>query len=172
MLSMQILIECFFLIFFISLKTFFLFKGTDITELFETHHLNSKAATDIMRKFHVRQAETPRKSPFTFKEDGFYNVMKSRVVKKLAHVNRDKAPVKSMLVVDTYFLIALALCVGVAQTQNYFLAVLAGIVLAFGTVASHNFTHLKGNWRMYYVNLCLMSLRQVIHFKIIIVVIE
>lgn len=112
-----------------------------------------------MRKFYVRHAELPRKSPFTFKEDGFYNVLKSRVTKKLSYVNQSNSPIKSMLVVDIYFLTALGLCVGVAQTQNYFLAVLAGTILALGTVASHNFTHLKDNWRMYYVNFCLMSLR-------------
>jgi len=114
---------------------------------------------DMLSKFYVRQADTPRKSPFTFNPDGFYNVLKSRVVEKLSYVNQDSASIKSTLVVDTYFLVVLALCVGVAQTQNYFLALLAGSVMALGTVASHNFTHLKDNWRMYYMNLCLLSIR-------------
>ncbi|XP_025420730.1 cytochrome b5-related protein-like [Sipha flava] len=135
-------------------------KGTDITELFESYHLNGKAVTAVMHKFYVREAKSPRKSPFTFKPDGFYNVLKSRVAKKLSFVDNSNASVKSMLVVDTYILIALALCVGMAQTQNFVLAFLAGIVLGFGIVASHNFTHLKDNWRMYYVQLCFMSVRE------------
>lgn len=133
-------------------------QGTDITELFETHHMNGKAAA-MMQKFYVRPAKTPRKSPFTFQPDGFYNVLKSRVNKKLSYVDHASFSIKSMLVVDTYFLITLALCVGVAQMQNYFLALLAGVVLALGTVSSHNFTHLKDNWRMYYVQLSMVSTR-------------
>jgi len=112
-----------------------------------------------MHKFYVRQAESPRKSPFTFKPDGFYNVLKSRVAKKLSYVDSKNYHIKSMLVVDSYYLLALALCVGVAQTENFFLGLLAGTILALGTVASHNFTHLKDNWRMYYVQLVLLSVR-------------
>lgn len=123
----------------------------------------------MMHKFYVREAKSPRKSPFTFKTDGFYNVLKSRVAKKLSFVDNSNASVKSMLVVDTYILIALALCVGMAQTQNFVLAFLAGIVLGFGTVASHNFTHLKDNWRMYYVQLSLMSVRSVLSLRIILI---
>ncbi|KAE9523809.1 hypothetical protein AGLY_015697 [Aphis glycines] len=135
-------------------------KGTDITELFESSHINGKAATTMMHKFYVRNAKSPRKSPFTFKPDGFYNVLKSRVAKKLSFVDSNSYHIKSMLVVDTYFLFALALCVGVARTENIFLALLAGIILALGTVAAHNFTHLKDNWRMYYVQLVLLSVRE------------
>lgn len=116
-----------------------------------------------MRKFYVRQAVTPRKSPFTFEPDGFYSVLKSRVAKQLSLVKPDNYRIKSMLVVDIYILVTLALCIGVSLTQDivytFVLAVLAGVVMGFGTVASHNFTHLKDNWRMYYVQLSLISVR-------------
>lgn len=112
-----------------------------------------------MQKFYVGKAKSPRKSPFTFEPDGFYNVLKARANKKLSYVNRNGSSLKSMMVVDTYILVTLALCVGVAQTQNYSLAMLAGITLGLGMVASHNFTHLKDNWRMYYVHLSLLSVR-------------
>ncbi|VVC46188.1 Cytochrome b5-like heme/steroid binding domain,Fatty acid desaturase domain [Cinara cedri] len=139
-------------------------KGTDITELFVTYHLNTKMVTDVIRKFYVRQAVTPRKSPFTFKPDGFYNVLKSRAAKQLSLVKPDNYTIKSMLVVDTYILVTLALCIGVSLTQNILhtliLAVLTGAVLGLGTVASHNFTHLKDNWRMYYVQLSMISVRE------------
>lgn len=119
-----------------------------------------------MNKFYVRPAKSPRKSPFTFKSNGFYNVLKSKVNKKLSYVNQSSIPIKSMLVVDTYFIVTLALCVGVGYTQNYVLALLAGAILALGTVVSHNFTHLKDNWRMYYMQLSLMSVRCVLHIYI------
>lgn len=136
-------------------------QGTDITELFESHHLNGKSATEVMHKFFVGKAKSPRNSPFTFEPDGFYNVLKARANKRLSYVNRNGSSLKSMVVVDTYILVALALCVGVAQTQRYTLAIMAGITLGLGMVASHNFTHLKDNWRMYYVHLSLLSVRQV-----------
>lgn len=121
----------------------------------------------MMHKFYVGKAKTRRNSPFTFEHDGFYNVLKSRVNKKLSYVDRNSSSLKSMLVVDTYILVVLVLCVGVAQTQNFVWAMLAGIFLGLGMVASHNFTHLKDNWRMYYVNLSMMSVRWVLLYIIL-----
>lgn len=119
--------------------------------------------TEVMSKFYVRQAVTPRKSPFTFEPNGFYNTLKSRVVKQLSLVNPDNYTVKSMLVVDTYILVALALCLSFSllknNIHNYILAVFIGIILGLGTIASHNFSHLKDNWRMYYMQLSLVSVR-------------
>ncbi|KAE9535776.1 hypothetical protein AGLY_007677 [Aphis glycines] len=135
-------------------------KGTDVTELFETYHINQKAATEVMRKFYVCQAKSTRKSPFTFKPDGFYNVLKSRVNKKLSDIDHHDISIKSILVIDTWFFVTLILSAAVAQTQSTFLALLAGVSLALGTVASHNFTHLKDNWRMYYMQLSLFSVRE------------
>lgn len=112
-----------------------------------------------MRKFYVCQAKSTRKSPFTFKPDGFYNVLKSRVNKKLSDINHRDISIKSILAIDTWFFATLILCAAVAQTQSTILALLAGISLALGTVASHNFTHLKDNWRMYYMQLSLFSVR-------------
>ncbi|CAH2071503.1 unnamed protein product, partial [Iphiclides podalirius] len=43
-------------------------KGTDITEAFESHHLNP-STEKLLNKFYVRDAKAPRNSPFTFKED-------------------------------------------------------------------------------------------------------
>lgn len=135
-------------------------QGTDITESFESSHLNSKAAAEMLYKFYVREAKSPRKSPFTFEPDGFYNVLKSRVAKKLSYVDKkNNYLIKSMLVVDTCFLIVLMLCAGIAYSQSYVLAFLTGVILGLGNIACHNFTHLKDNWRMYYMQLSLFSVR-------------
>lgn len=120
-----------------------------------------------MGKFYVCRAETPRNSPFTFKPDGFYSVLKSRVKKKLSEINHREVSIKSILVIDTWFFATLILCAAVAQTQSAVLALFAGISLGLGTVASHNFTHLKDNWRMYYMQLSLFSVRQVLYVQYI-----
>ncbi|XP_050432227.1 cytochrome b5-related protein-like isoform X1 [Adelges cooleyi] len=135
-------------------------KGVDITELFETYHLKGDVATQKLRTFYVRNASTPRSSPFTFKPDGFYKVLKSRVSKKISTINHSNILLKSKLVVDTFILLALLLCAESARRNSYYVAVLAGVSLAFGLVANHNFTHLKDNWRMYYIQLGLFSVRE------------
>jgi len=86
-------------------------------------------------------------------------VLKSRVKKKLSKINRRDVSIKSILVIDTWFFATLILCAAVAQTQSTVLALFAGISLGLGTVASHNFTHLKDNWRMYYIQLSMFSVR-------------
>ncbi|XP_025425695.1 cytochrome b5-related protein-like isoform X2 [Sipha flava] len=132
-------------------------RGTDVTELFETYHVNAEAAARPLRNYYVRRATSPRTSPFTFEPDGFYNVLRSRVATELRSTGNGRA--KSALVVDTCFLVALVLCVAVARTQHYTSALAAGVTLALGTVASHNFTHLADNWRMYYMELSFLSVR-------------
>ncbi|XP_025425694.1 cytochrome b5-related protein-like isoform X1 [Sipha flava] len=133
-------------------------RGTDVTELFETYHVNAEAAARPLRNYYVRRATSPRTSPFTFEPDGFYNVLRSRVATELRSTGNGRA--KSALVVDTCFLVALVLCVAVARTQHYTSALAAGVTLALGTVASHNFTHLADNWRMYYMELSFLSVRE------------
>ncbi|XP_050534028.1 cytochrome b5-related protein-like isoform X2 [Daktulosphaira vitifoliae] len=139
---------------------FKLTKGTDITELFESHHINMDTVNKILNKFYVRDATTNRLSPFTFKPDGFYNVLKCRVAKKLSSKELKKSVLKSILTVDILMFMALVTCALAAKTNIYSLAILSGIILGVGTVASHNFTHLKDNWRMYYMQLGLISVRE------------
>lgn len=64
-------------------------KGTDITELFEIHHLYGKAE-QYLTKFYVRDTKLPRNYNFTYKPDGFYRTLKGRVMKLLP--NLDTSP--------------------------------------------------------------------------------
>ncbi|CAH1399643.1 unnamed protein product [Nezara viridula] len=57
-------------------------KGTDITEAFESHHIN-EGPRNILPKYFVKAASTKRNAPFTFKEDGFYMTLRKRVREKL-----------------------------------------------------------------------------------------
>jgi cytochrome b involved in lipid metabolism len=54
-------------------------KGTDITEQFETHHINATKAEQLLNTFFIRDASLKRNYKFTYKDDGFYRTMKRRV---------------------------------------------------------------------------------------------
>ncbi|XP_026321814.1 cytochrome b5-related protein-like isoform X1 [Hyposmocoma kahamanoa] len=132
-------------------------KGTDVTEAFETHHLKGTAET-ILPKHFVKKAKTPRNSPFTFKEDGFYKTLKSKVSEKVKEIPKDIRK-KSDVVTDILFigLIVLSpLCCWVWSKSYVFGAafILAnGLVLSGLTVCAHNYFHRTDSWRMYLFNL-------------------
>lgn len=67
-------------------------KGTDITEAFETHHLMGKAEK-LLPKYFVKEAKEPRNIILTLHDDGFYKVLKKRVVEKLNEI--DQKPAKT-----------------------------------------------------------------------------
>ena len=52
------------------------------------HHLTGTAEA-MLNKYFVRNAITPRKSPFTFKTDGFYKKLKEKVKRKLLTKDQD-----------------------------------------------------------------------------------
>lgn len=61
-------------------------KGTDITEPFESHHIEEHAQR-MLSKFEVRSAAQPRNYRFTLEEKGFYLTLKRRVREKLRQLN-------------------------------------------------------------------------------------
>lgn len=67
-------------------------KGTDITELFETHHIRGKVEL-LLHNFVVRKAKEPRNCRFTFCDDGFYRTLKAKVADHLSVIN--KSPTKA-----------------------------------------------------------------------------
>lgn len=58
-------------------------RGTDITELFETHHIRAKTRL-LLSNFYVRDAKRPRNCRITFCDDGFYQTLKAKVADYLA----------------------------------------------------------------------------------------
>lgn len=129
-------------------------KGTDITELFETHHISEYPAT-LLSKFRVGHAKTARRYDYTFHPDGFYNRLKNRIRAKLAHVPK-RVTLKSLLIMDSAVMVTLMLSVAAAARSSFAIATLAGLSLALSTICSHNFIHTRHNWRIYYF--CLSSL--------------
>lgn len=65
-------------------------KGTDITEAYESHHLDIDKANRIAQKYHVRGASKKRNVKLTFDEDGFYKTLKRRVVQHLQKSPKSK----------------------------------------------------------------------------------
>lgn len=63
-------------------------KGTDITELFESHHLNYQKAVSVLAKYEVKldgsRTLPPRKSLLTFHEKGFYATLRNKVYDKFS----------------------------------------------------------------------------------------
>ncbi|CAB3236904.1 unnamed protein product [Arctia plantaginis] len=132
-------------------------KGTDITELFETHHLKGKAET-LLPKYFVRAAKTPRNYPFSFKEDGFYKTLKLKVMAEMHNVPKDLKK-KSDFITDslliTLMILSPASCW--AWTESFILGstliLLNCLVLSSVTICAHNYFHRSDNWRMYIFNL-------------------
>lgn len=57
-------------------------RGTDITELFESHHLDYTRAVAVLAKYEVRELTGtlgPRNSPFTFRPGDFYHSLRQKV---------------------------------------------------------------------------------------------
>ncbi|CAH0763836.1 unnamed protein product [Diatraea saccharalis] len=132
-------------------------KGTDVTEVFETHHLKG-IAEQLLPKYFVRKAATPRNSPFTFENDGFYKTLKSKVMKNMHIIPKDERKKSDTIV--TYLLMAFIilspLCCWVTPDSLLLgatLIVLNGYVLSALVCCGHNYSHRADSWRMYLMNL-------------------
>lgn len=132
-------------------------KGLDITEAFEVHHI-SNVPNELLSKYFVKKASAKRNSPFTFKEDGFYKTLK-REVRQVLPTLPKKSKVSNWFI-DSFLVILFILATLAAKYWNFFLAVLAGNFLAFLSIAAHNYFHQKDNFRMYYFNFSLHTVRE------------
>ncbi|XP_071582371.1 cytochrome b5-related protein-like isoform X1 [Temnothorax nylanderi] len=131
-------------------------KETDITELFESHHITDKAER-LLPKFYVREATSPRSVPLTFLPDGFYRTFKRRAAEALKTVNFHKPSTTTNLITDSLATVTFALSLAAALVDSYAITVLASVFLTWTTVAAHNYFHMRDNFRMYYFDLSMVS---------------
>ncbi|XP_037039204.1 cytochrome b5-related protein-like [Bradysia coprophila] len=125
-------------------------KGTDITELFELHHLQLNAE-NMLPKFYVRDANGPRSYKLTFNENGFFRTLKRRA----RNVKLDKSPEKmSKLYSDMVLFLMFSFTI---KTGSWIIAALTGLFVAWGFFVGHNFLHQKHNWRKIMINFSMMS---------------
>ncbi|KAI9014324.1 hypothetical protein DFJ74DRAFT_682127 [Hyaloraphidium curvatum] len=127
-------------------------KGTDVTELFESHHLDIERVRAILNKYRVRDADFPRESPLTFNPDGFYSVLRARALAKVKEVG-PRPKLLSKLVADGTAGLYLFLILRAAYKRSVGLAVAAGAAAGALSTIAHNFGHQAENWRRYYMDL-------------------
>ncbi|CRL06368.1 CLUMA_CG018984, isoform A [Clunio marinus] len=138
-------------------------KGLDITEAFEAYHLTENAS-NILQKYFVKDAELPRNYKFTFKDDGFYRTLKRRATK--VYENMDKSSLwKSKIISDlNLFLYFFASLMFVRMRGIQSIKVIFGILAPLSCVTlmgtSHNFIHVRNNWRMYLSALIGVNMRE------------
>lgn len=128
-------------------------KGTDITEAFEAHHI-SPGPENMLKKFYIRDAVTPRNSPFTFHENGFYRTLK----RKVRAILKETGPTYRSYLLQDGLVSAFFITMGIAAyTKSYMIGAISGVFLAMSTICAHNFFHQRDNWRMYCFDLSFMS---------------
>lgn len=131
-------------------------RGTDITELFEAHHLTDKAEK-LLVKYFIREAAAPRRIQLTFKPDGFFSTFKKRALESLKGVDFHHSSPKSNLIADLVLTATILLSIATAYTQSYLILPFAGLFLAWTAVIGHNYLHMRDSFRMYYFDLSAMS---------------
>ncbi|CAL8110466.1 unnamed protein product [Orchesella dallaii] len=132
-------------------------RGTDITEAFESSHfVNVKNVRQILEKYYVADDPSPRNSPYTFKENGFYKTLKRKAEPILKEVGMGLSK-EAMLIEDSLFVTYMVLAVLGVWLNSMILQIAAGTVLGMLTVGAHNFFHKKDNWRIYYYDLSSLS---------------
>nr|AEE62418.1 unknown [Dendroctonus ponderosae] len=132
-------------------------KGLDITEAFEVHHLTNQPS-QVLKKYFVRNAKERRNAPFTFKEDGFYKTLKKEIVETLPSL--PKRSNLSNLLIDSLLVVLFLLSTLAAKYWSFTLGWMSGHVLALLSIAAHNYFHKKDNFRMYYFNFSLQTVRE------------
>lgn len=113
----------------------------------------------MLSQYFQRKAATKRNAPFTFKDDGFYRTLKKRVRDIVPTLPKQPAK-NSDFFIDTMCFGIFFFGVLAAMYWNYYLAVIAGFMLAWTVIASHNYLHRRDNFRMYYFNLSGMDYKQ------------
>ncbi|KRT83093.1 hypothetical protein AMK59_3566, partial [Oryctes borbonicus] len=119
-------------------------KGTDITEAFEAHHISTNPEK-LLHLYFVRKARTPRNSPFTFEEDGFYKTVKRRVRKELENVPKHPER-RSRILADILFFTFMITSLIAVREQSYVAGFISGLFLTMACIAAHNFFHQRDNF--------------------------
>lgn len=122
----------------------------------------SQSVWKMLEKYYVRDAKTPRNSPFTFKDDGFYRSLKRVVAEELKKIP-PHIPSYSNMIIDGLFITLLISSALSCWSKDYWVVMasylIASLTLAWVVVASHNYIHRRSNWRMYLFNMSLWSYR-------------
>ena len=133
--------------------------GTDVTEAFESAHVDIRKARRVLAKYLVGEARQPRNSRFTFAPDGFYATLRDRILPIWKKCEGGKPTYGILLFQDLLLGLFLVLFGLTAYSGSMAMAGLAGVVLGTVTALSHNFFHKKTTWRTYIWDLSMLSSR-------------
>jgi hypothetical protein len=144
--------------------------NTDITELFESSHPNITKVSEYLNKYKVsfpingKASIHPRYTEkFTFQSNGFYCTLRKRICERLNSLPVASYWESTSFVHDTFllcFLFSMILSISpVVQSSflSYLFVCIAGAFLACLANTSHNFFHLKLNWRRFTFDLSCFS---------------
>lgn len=135
-------------------------RGTDITESFESSHINITSAKKFLNIYYVKPANSERLSPYTFREDGFYSKLRIRVLEKISSLSLEEKYFRchKVLKLQNTLLSAFAfLMILSGWSGSHSLSFITGFVLFLNINCAHNFLHKKDCWRMYAWDLSLLS---------------
>ncbi|CAH1109796.1 unnamed protein product [Psylliodes chrysocephalus] len=113
----------------------------------------------MLKKFFVRKATTKRNSPFTFEENGFYKTLKKEIRPTLKHLPKQSVN-NTNFFCDSMVFILFFLSTLATYYWNFWLAAVAGLILGMLTIATHNYLHMKNNYRMYYFQFSMLQVRE------------
>lgn len=145
-------------------------RGTDITELFESHHIDMDRTKRVLAVYRVQEHEqyplAPRLSPFTFEEDGFYVTLRRKIWDEFGGEVRKSgksqvltlgAPTQTERLADSLVVASAAatIAAGSAKRAGAAIAgaVFAGLLNGSMIGVGHNFLHQKDNFRRHYQDL-------------------
>lgn len=132
-------------------------RGMDITESFEASHVvNPEIVNQTLLKYYVEDATHPRYSPYSFEKNGFFKTLKKRIQPVLKEVG--SSPTLQIRLIQDGMVAALIITslLGI-YLNSIWLQLLAGFILSITVIGSHNFFHIRDNWRKYYFDLSLLS---------------
>ena len=81
-------------------------QGNDITELFESYHVNISKPKQLLQKYFIKEIKTKRNSnSFTFHSNNFYSIFRQRVWNILEKCEGGTGPTRQMLFIHDFLLI-------------------------------------------------------------------
>jgi len=136
-------------------------RGMDITENFESSHLNPSVYV-ILSKYYRKPAKNKRRnSPYTFEPNGFYMTLKKKVSqflhKQMTAEERRAGRMESESIQNRFLATFIALFGLTLLTGSVWAAAAAGAALMLCVNCTHNFYHQRDCWRIRVADLSLLS---------------
>eukprot|EP01124_Arcella_intermedia_P023327 TRINITY_DN3684_c0_g1_i4.p1 TRINITY_DN3684_c0_g1~~TRINITY_DN3684_c0_g1_i4.p1 ORF type:complete len:382 (-),score=74.95 TRINITY_DN3684_c0_g1_i4:279-1265(-) len=130
-------------------------KGTDITEAFQSHHLDIHHVQEVLKNYEVDGLSDNEPSKFTFKKNDFYNILRKRIFEK---IGKNHGPTEQMLNYTALFTILWTLSfLLMCYSKSLWSAMLSGWLLVPIWGIGHNFFHQKDSPLRFIFNLTLTA---------------